>query len=84
MSVYQDQRGITYTVASQDAVDHFDATITEYLHMGTEAGARLKETLAADLEFPMPSGSSRARGCPPLRSRPQRSTMRRNRRERGC
>ena len=26
MSVYQDQRGITYTVASQDAVDHFDAT----------------------------------------------------------
>lgn len=60
MSVYQDQRGITYTVASQDAVDHFDATITEYVHMGTETGARLKETLAADPEFPM---AHVLRGC---------------------
>ncbi len=53
MSMYRDQRGITYTAASQEAVDHFDATITEYVHFGTETGARLKETLAADPEFPM-------------------------------
>jgi tetratricopeptide (TPR) repeat protein len=60
MSVYSDQRGITYTAASQEAVDHFDATITEYVHMGTETGARLKETLAADAEFPM---AHILRGC---------------------
>ncbi len=60
MSVYSDQRGITYTAANQDAVDHFDATITEYVHMGTETGARLKETLAADADFPM---AHILRGC---------------------
>ncbi len=60
MSVYSDQRGITYTAASQDAVDHFDATITAYVHMGTETGARLKETLAADPTFPM---AHCLRGC---------------------
>jgi tetratricopeptide (TPR) repeat protein len=60
MSVYQDRRGITYTAANQDAVDHFDATITEYVHMGTETGARLKETLAADADFPM---AHVLRGC---------------------
>ncbi len=32
MSVYSDQRGITYTAANQEVVDHFDATISEYVH----------------------------------------------------
>lgn len=53
MSTYLDQRGVAYTAASQDAVDKFDATMTEYLHFSTETGAKLKETLAADAEFPM-------------------------------
>ncbi len=53
MSAYEDQRGVAYTAASQEAVDYFDATISEYVHFGTETGARLKETFAADPEFPM-------------------------------
>lgn len=53
MSMYTDQRGIAYTAASQNAVECFDATMNEYLHFGTDTGARLKETLAADPEFPM-------------------------------
>jgi len=77
MSVYSDRRGITYTAASQDAVDHFDATITEYVHMGIETGARLKETLAADAEFPI---AHILRGCfmqlfciPTLTEKPKQS-----------
>ncbi len=53
MSAYTDQRGIAYTAAGQDAVDRFDATMNAYLHFGTDTGARLKETLGADPEFPM-------------------------------
>lgn len=53
MSRYEDQRGVAYSAASQDAVDCFDATMNEYLHFGTETGARLKDTLTADPEFPM-------------------------------
>ncbi len=53
MTVYNDPRGIAYNAASQEAVDNFDATMTEYVHFGTETGARLKETLAEDPEFPM-------------------------------
>jgi tetratricopeptide (TPR) repeat protein len=53
MSRFQDQRGIAYTAASQDAVDKFDATMTEYVHFSTETGARLKETLASDPDFAM-------------------------------
>ena len=53
MSTFHDQRGVAYSAASQEAVDSFDATMNEYVHFGTETGARLKETLAADPEFPM-------------------------------
>ena len=53
MSAYLDQRGVAYSAASQEAVDRFDATITEYVHFGTDTGARLKETLTADPGFPM-------------------------------
>jgi tetratricopeptide (TPR) repeat protein len=60
MNLYKDQRGIAYTAASQDAVDRFDATITEYVHFGTETGAKLKQTLAADPEFAM---AHVLRGC---------------------
>jgi tetratricopeptide (TPR) repeat protein len=60
MSLYKDQRGVAYTAASQNAVDRFDATITEYVHFGTETGARLKETLAEDPEFAM---AHVLRGC---------------------
>lgn len=60
MSLYKDQRGVAYSAASQDAVDRFDATITEYVHFGTETGARLKETLTADPEFAM---AHVLRGC---------------------
>jgi tetratricopeptide (TPR) repeat protein len=53
VSTFLDQRGIAHTAASQEAVDRLDATVTEYLHFSTETGARLKETLQADAEFPM-------------------------------
>ena len=53
MNVFCDQRGVPYTAASQEAVDCFDATINEYTHFGTDTGERLKNTLAADPEFPM-------------------------------
>ncbi len=53
MSRYQDQRGISYTAASQNAVNKFDATINEYVHFSTETGERLKHTLASDPEFAM-------------------------------
>ena len=53
MSTFHDQRGVAYSAASQEAVDRFDATMNEYVHFGTETGARLKETLTADPEFPM-------------------------------
>ncbi|MDX1433717.1 MAG: tetratricopeptide repeat protein [Gammaproteobacteria bacterium] len=49
----KDKRGIAYTAATQEAVDRFDATMEEYLHFGTDAGPRLKETLSADPEFAM-------------------------------
>ena len=53
MSQFTDQRGIAYTAASQEAVNSFDATMDEYVHFGIDTGARLKETLTADPEFPM-------------------------------
>lgn len=53
VSTYPDQRGVAHTAASQDAVDRFDETVTAYVHFSTETGARLKETLQADPEFPM-------------------------------
>lgn len=53
MTLHTDQRGIAYTAASQEAVERFDATMDEYVHFGTETGARLKETLAVDPEFAM-------------------------------
>jgi len=60
MSTYKDQRGIAFTAASRDAVERFDATMDEYVHFGTDTGARLKETLAADPEFAM---AHVLRGC---------------------
>lgn len=60
MSTYPDQRGIEYTASSQAAVDAFDATMNAYVHFGTETGERLKQTFAADPDFPM---AHCLRGC---------------------
>jgi tetratricopeptide (TPR) repeat protein len=60
MSQHKDQRGISYTAANQTAVEHFDATMTEYVHFGTETGTKLKQTLAADPDFAM---AHVLRGC---------------------
>ena len=60
MSQYKDQRGISHTAANRDAVDHFDATMTEYVHFGTETGVKLKQTFAADPDFAM---AHVLRGC---------------------
>ena len=53
MSGLRDQRGIEYTAAGEEAVRAFDATMDAYVHFRTDTGDRLKETFAADPEFPM-------------------------------
>lgn len=53
MSGFRDQRGIEYTAAGEDAVRAFDAAMDAYVHFRTDTGDRLKETFAADPDFPM-------------------------------
>jgi len=48
----RDARGLEIT-ADATAAAHYDATIAAYLGFRTDVGDRLKETLAADPEFPL-------------------------------
>ena len=53
MAVFQDGAGLTYTAASQEAVDKYAHMIRGYLGMTRDVGDRLKDVLAADGEMPM-------------------------------
>ena len=53
MAVFQDGAGLTYTAASQEAVDKYSHMIRGYLGMTRDVGDRLKDVLAADGEMPM-------------------------------
>ena len=79
MAVFQDGAGLTYTAASQEAVDKYAHMIRGYLGMTRDVGDRLKDVLAADGEMPMAvaakgyffllfaTGAMTARAKPPRR-----------------
>ncbi len=48
-----DARGLELTAASAEAAVRYDATIDGYLGFRSDVGDRLKETLAADPQFPL-------------------------------
>jgi tetratricopeptide (TPR) repeat protein len=51
--MFEDQRGIEFTAASEAAVQAFDKTIEAYLSLSLEAGPRLKAVFEADPDMIM-------------------------------
>ncbi len=51
--MFTDKRGLALSTASEQAAQHYDAAIDDYLEYRLSAGARLKEALAADPQFMM-------------------------------
>ena len=51
--MYTDQRGLPLSAANEDAVRHFDETVSAYLAFSRDTGDHLKQALAADPELVM-------------------------------
>lgn len=60
IAIQSDRRGVTYTVASAEALDHFDSAVESYLGFRRDTGEYLKWALHADPDFAM---AHCARGC---------------------